>query len=209
MTTVEHQIITDDETDERRWSCPAAVNDLTSLDKTGRLTEEEEEDGVEEEEEDGEEVTYSASSSSSFSRIRFALVQVHYHRIVLGDNPFCSEGPPISLGWERVESAIYHVVEFEEHRQRQRRTMDELYMSKQKRKRKLRRNGFNKSEIDERSNQVKAERKLLQVHQLDQQEQQQRRRERQEKSSFSALRRAFAPRREKEPLCVTVAVVQQ
>ena len=41
----------------------------------------------------------SCCSSSSRKSVRFEKVEIREYNIVLGDNPSCSNGPPVSLGW--------------------------------------------------------------------------------------------------------------
>lgn len=83
----------------------------------------------------------------SDSRIRFSQVQVHYHDVVMGDHPCSTDGPPIALGWERVDSEVFSPHEFEE--QRRQRPKDELVMTKREREQILRLAGYSKTEIRE------------------------------------------------------------
>ncbi|GAX10440.1 hypothetical protein FisN_21Lh138 [Fistulifera solaris] len=59
--------------------------------------------------------TESTSTLSSFSSkstsVSFGSVLVHYHPIVLSNNPAAREGPPIELAWEALYSEVFHVDE--------------------------------------------------------------------------------------------------
>lgn len=61
--------------------------------------------------------TISASSKQSVS---FDEVQVHEFAQWLGDNPSCSEGPPIALSWDCVHTQVLKLDEYETTRGRRR-----------------------------------------------------------------------------------------
>ena len=54
--------------------------------------------------------------------VSFSSVRVHYHAWVVGDNPSVTEGAPLALAWEAVESQTYaslDAYEEDEHQQKQ------------------------------------------------------------------------------------------
>ena len=59
--------------------------------------------------------------------VSFSSVHIHEHPIVLGDNPSCSSGPPVSLGWEAETSLKCSIDEYEAARRpERRRSIDEM-----------------------------------------------------------------------------------
>jgi hypothetical protein len=42
----------------------------------------------------------SSCSSESIKSVQFDSIQIREYNIIMGDNPSCSSGPPISLGWQ-------------------------------------------------------------------------------------------------------------
>lgn len=62
-----------------------------------------------------DDVTETTASISSFSSgrnsVSFGSVLVHFHPIVLSDNPAVREGPPIELAWTASYSKLFHVDE--------------------------------------------------------------------------------------------------
>lgn len=62
-----------------------------------------------------EDFTESTTSLSSFSNrttlVSFGSVLVHFHPVVLSDNPAVREGPPIELAWTASYSELFHVDE--------------------------------------------------------------------------------------------------
>uniref|UniRef100_A0A7S2HF07 Uncharacterized protein n=1 Tax=Helicotheca tamesis TaxID=374047 RepID=A0A7S2HF07_9STRA len=72
--------------------------------------------------------TSSSTSSSSTNSVSFSLVKIREHSIVLGDHPDCSEGPPLSIGWEYNEKENLDIGSYESQRGK-RRTRYELILS--------------------------------------------------------------------------------
>ena len=70
----------------------------------------------------------SSCSSSSSNSVRFRNVQIREYGIVLGDNPSCSRGPPVSLGWDYDQDGEQDVLldVYEKWRIGQRRSMYEM-----------------------------------------------------------------------------------
>jgi len=66
----------------------------------------------------------STSTSSYKHSVSFHEVQVHEFAQWLGDNPSCSEGPPIALSWDCVHSKVLKVDEYETMRGRRRREQE-------------------------------------------------------------------------------------
>lgn len=62
-----------------------------------------------------DDITESTSSLSSLSSgatsVTFGSVLIHYHPIVLSNNPAVREGPPIELSWRASYSELFHVDE--------------------------------------------------------------------------------------------------
>lgn len=79
--------------------------------------------------------------------VRFHKVQVYFHNMILGDNPSCSEGPPIGIGWKRVASLAMDLPDFEETRQMPYKTSRQLKISAGRRFQSLLNQGYTKKEI--------------------------------------------------------------
>lgn len=60
--------------------------------------------------------------------VSFKLLSIREYDLVLGDNPSCAEGPPLSLGWHHGDDFIIDINDYE-HVRKPRRTMAELKMS--------------------------------------------------------------------------------
>ena len=57
-----------------------------------------------------------SSSSESESKkvaVEFGSIEIRRHRLVLGDHPDCSYGPPVQLDWECDEASLQHVDDYE------------------------------------------------------------------------------------------------
>jgi len=54
--------------------------------------------------------------------VTFSSVQIRRYPMILGDNPYCSMGPPISLGWEYDTMPDMDVLQYDRLRKDQRRT---------------------------------------------------------------------------------------
>ncbi len=69
----------------------------------------------------------SSTSSSSSNSVQFDKVEIREYSITLGDNPACSSGPPISLGWLYSNEELCLPLEhYEQHRDGQRRVIHEM-----------------------------------------------------------------------------------
>ena len=69
----------------------------------------------------------SSSSSSSSKSVKFHEVQVREYAVSIGDNPSCSDGPPISLDWSYNENHnSFSLDTFESHREGNRRSKIEM-----------------------------------------------------------------------------------
>lgn len=54
-------------------------------------------------------------------KVSFDTVEVHYHDVILGDNPGCTEGPPIQIGWKPFATNKFQIDQFEQWRENHRR----------------------------------------------------------------------------------------
>lgn len=62
----------------------------------------------------------------SRSKVRFASLTVREYEVTPGDNPSCSKGPPVSLGWAYNESGSLSIDCYEAHVQESRRTREQI-----------------------------------------------------------------------------------
>ena len=46
-------------------------------------------------------------------RVAFSRIQIHEHNRIMGDNPSCSEGAPLTIGWEVVKESTYELEYYE------------------------------------------------------------------------------------------------
>jgi hypothetical protein len=69
----------------------------------------------------------SSTSSNSSGSVRFERVEIREYNIVVGDNPSCSSGPPISLGWQYDQKQQDLPLDiYEEHRDGNRRISNQM-----------------------------------------------------------------------------------
>lgn len=68
------------------------------------------------------------STNAARHKVSFGCVQFREHEIILGDNPSCSEGPPVSLGWGFKDRRPMNLEKCEQARSGTRRNKDEIYM---------------------------------------------------------------------------------
>ena len=81
----------------------------------------------------------SIRSSSSSGSVRFRNVEVREYNIVIGDNPSCSTGPPVSLGWRyQYEHQDVPLETYEQFRIGRRRASGQMKMPSSVRHEKLR-----------------------------------------------------------------------
>jgi len=79
-------------------------------------------------------------------RVSFGFVKIHYHSIILGDNPACSEGPPIQIGWKAFATKNVCVDHFEKWREGHRRCgQEQLALNAVQRRLLLRKTGVYES----------------------------------------------------------------
>ena len=89
-----------------------------------------------------------ASSTDSKKSVSFSCVDVREYDVTLGDNPACSAGPPISLGWEYKNEIRQDLRAFEAKRYiARRKKKKELRLSSNMRKRLLKELGFSSDQI--------------------------------------------------------------
>lgn len=65
-------------------------------------------------------------------KVQFTKVDIYHHEVVLGDNPFCREGPPIQIG-KQIEHTSFDIDSFEELRRGKRRSHLQLSLPVKKR----------------------------------------------------------------------------
>lgn len=76
--------------------------------------------------------SYSSSNNTLSRQVDFGMVQVRTYEQVIGDHPQCSSGCPLSLGWDYTQEEPQSVVEYEQHRERER-SLDDLLLSDEQR----------------------------------------------------------------------------
>lgn len=93
--------------------------------------------------------TSSNASSDSKRSVSFSCVDVREYDVTLGDNPACSAGPPISLGWKYKDGTRQDLRAYEAKRYiTRRKKKKELRLSSNNRKRLLKELGFSSDQID-------------------------------------------------------------
>lgn len=69
------------------------------------------------------------STNTVLSRVRFDRVSIREHAVVIGDNPSCSGGAPVSLGWEYApDHKEFSIDDYEQVRRGSRRLHCEMKM---------------------------------------------------------------------------------
>jgi hypothetical protein len=66
-------------------------------------------------------IQYQRKTSSKRRRVSFSIVSIRRYGMILGNNPACPCGPPVTLGWEYDELPQMNITEFESFRLRSRR----------------------------------------------------------------------------------------
>lgn len=70
----------------------------------------------------------SCSSSESTKSVQFHTIEIREYNVIVGDNPCCSSGPPISLGWhynQEVQNGM-PLDQYEKYREGHRRTTHQM-----------------------------------------------------------------------------------
>jgi len=88
--------------------------------------------------------------------VTFGNVKVRTCELVLGDNPsFSGNGPSLSLGWKyNKKEKVVALDTFEKKRIKERKSMDKLQLSPEKREKIAKRNGFSRHDIEENAKQM-------------------------------------------------------
>lgn len=80
--------------------------------------------------------------------VSFKNLEIREYRRVLGDNPSCSAGPPMSIGWEHsLDDVIIAIDEYEEQNP-YRRAPSELLLPRMVREKMLKEEGFTRKEMN-------------------------------------------------------------
>jgi hypothetical protein len=95
-----------------------------------------------------------SSSSSLQPSVTFSALEFHTHKLILGDNPSVSVGPPLAMGWKAVESEILDLEDYETSRPPRRERRD-LVVPRSTRVTWLRNEGYARSELAEVENEIK------------------------------------------------------
>jgi hypothetical protein len=96
----------------------------------------------------------SLSSSSLRPSVTFSALEFHTHKLILGDNPSVSVGPPIGMSWKAAESEILDLEEYETSRPPRRERRD-LVVPRSMRVTWLRNEGYARSEMAAVENEIK------------------------------------------------------
>eukprot|EP00592_Proboscia_alata_P004448 CAMPEP_0194377292 /NCGR_PEP_ID=MMETSP0174-20130528/30211_1 /TAXON_ID=216777 /ORGANISM="Proboscia alata, Strain PI-D3" /LENGTH=179 /DNA_ID=CAMNT_0039158545 /DNA_START=36 /DNA_END=575 /DNA_ORIENTATION=- len=89
----------------------------------------------------------SEDSSISGNSVEFNKLEIREYARVLGDNPACSSGPPVSLGWEHSPEDIEVSIDEYEKRNPYKRLPKELLLPRTTREQMLRDGGFTRSDV--------------------------------------------------------------
>ena len=81
-------------------------------------------------------------------RVRFGTISMREHEITLGDNPCCSNGPSVSLGWRYNKIGPFSVEAYENSMEGSRRTRMQLVIPRCHRESMLVDNGFGRTAIE-------------------------------------------------------------
>jgi hypothetical protein len=91
---------------------------------------------------------FGASKESENKKVHFSTIDLHVHRLVLGDNPSISSGPPLTIGWRSEFSTQLSVDEYEQHHP-DRRGKYALQVPRSLREDWLKDEGYSRSEMKE------------------------------------------------------------
>jgi hypothetical protein len=94
------------------------------------------------------------SSSSLQPSVTFSALEFHTHRLILGDNPSVSVGPPLAMSWKAVKSEILDLEDYETSRPPRRERCD-LVVPRSMRVTWLRNEGYARSELAEVEKEIK------------------------------------------------------
>ena len=91
------------------------------------------------------------SSTSAGARcIEFGTVEIQEYEIVLDDNPGCSEGAPISIGWTPIRTRLFESIQaYEDNRTEK--PMKNLALTAASRKKRLKKAGYTVTQIEQAS----------------------------------------------------------
>lgn len=91
---------------------------------------------------------FGSTKRSGNKAVGFSTVDLHVHRLVLGDNPSVSGGPPLTIGWRSEYSTQLTVDEYEQHHP-DRRGKESLQVPRSLREDWLKDEGYSRSEMKE------------------------------------------------------------
>jgi hypothetical protein len=89
-----------------------------------------------------------SGSERSIKSVRWSTIEFHNHELVLGDHPSVELGPPLSIGWNRIDTDEHNIDDYESIRRERRRHFD-LLLPAEVRLRVLMESGVTRSEIND------------------------------------------------------------
>ena len=93
------------------------------------------------------------------SSVQFGSLTVRTYDIVLDDNPSCTQGPALALGWRYNESNDMTIEQYDDWAQTHRRSKNEFHLPTARREDILRDFGYSRRQIDEVSAEISKARK--------------------------------------------------
>jgi len=78
--------------------------------------------------------------------VSFGSIQIHSHRLILGDNPSVSSGPPVTVDWKPFLSGTYDLDEYEKQKPEPR-GKEAMILPRSVREELLRNEGFSRGEM--------------------------------------------------------------
>eukprot|EP00978_Attheya_sp_CCMP212_P014432 scaffold36763_cov44-Attheya_sp.AAC.1 len=103
-----------------------------------------------------------SKSNEETAKVSFSHVELRDYEIKLGNNPSCTSGPPVELGWcYTIMASPMNIDAYEETRRGQRRDRSEMIMPSHYRKEKLMEFGYSSRDINEMMAKLTLEKKKM------------------------------------------------